>query len=79
MEQHDLGTLAPGKSDLQTQGGSQVPQLSPPPIFCLYSRFKEGTLTCSEGLETRPSGCWEEVLAGEVWSVRLFLKRQAWI
>lgn len=77
--QHNSGTLAPRKSDPQTHRGSRGPKLIPSPISCAYSRLREGTLTCSEGSETRPGGCGQEVRSEEAWSARLFLKRQAWI
>lgn len=42
MGQQDLGTLAPGKSDLQIHGGSQVPQLSPSPYLLYVLKVERG-------------------------------------
>lgn len=63
----------------QTHGVSQQPQPSPFSTVCWCSRLSRGTLTCSEGSDPRPRGFGQEVQSVEVWSVRLFLKRQAWI
>lgn len=71
--------MAPGKSEPQTYGGSQLPQLSPSPTFCVCSTSREGILTCSEGSDPRPSGFGWEVQSVEAWSARLFRRRQAWI
>lgn len=54
-------------------------KLSAATVFPMHSRLREGTLTCSEGSDPRPSGCGREVRSAEAWSARLFLKRQAWI
>lgn len=63
----------------RTHGVSQRPPPSPLPTVCWCSRLSGGTLTCSEGSDPRPRGFGQEAPSVEVWSVRLFLKRQAWI